>query len=100
MVVSGAVEGIVDEAVVMRLLERVGGEQGAVYGKAGKHNLLQDEPSQVLLELLFYASQPNSGLRTGLLTVGPPGASGLQVHRDPVLHSLDTGRAVSDVARG
>jgi hypothetical protein len=41
LVISGAVEGIVDEAVVTRLVAHVGGEQGTIYGKAGKHNLLE-----------------------------------------------------------
>lgn len=41
MIVSSAVEGIIDEALVARLISHVGGEQGAVYGKAGKSRLLE-----------------------------------------------------------
>lgn len=44
MIVSSAVEGIVDEAVVSRLIGHVGGEPGTVYGKAGKQNLLMRLP--------------------------------------------------------
>ena len=40
MVISSAVEGIVDEAIIRRLIDHVSGEQGAVYGKAGKRPLL------------------------------------------------------------
>lgn len=36
VIVSAAVEGLVDEAVVQRLLHHAGGELGAVYGKNGK----------------------------------------------------------------
>ena len=43
-VISIAVEGIVDEAVVRRLLEHVGAELGRVYGKNGKQNLLKQLP--------------------------------------------------------
>lgn len=38
--VSGAVEGIVDEAVLRRLCEHVGGSLGTVHVKGGKHRLL------------------------------------------------------------
>ena len=37
--VSAAVEGLVDEAVVQRLIRHVGGVPGAVYGKEGKELL-------------------------------------------------------------
>lgn len=40
-VVLAAVEGIVDEAVVRRLLDGVGGTLGDVYGKQGKSHLRQ-----------------------------------------------------------
>lgn len=40
MVISSAVEGIVDEAIIGRLIDHVGGERGTVYGKAGKQSLL------------------------------------------------------------
>ena len=43
-VISIAVEGIVDEAVVRRLLEHVGAKLGRVYGKNGKQNLLKQLP--------------------------------------------------------
>ncbi len=36
VLISAAVEGIVDEAVVEKLIRRAGGEPGSVYGKAGK----------------------------------------------------------------
>jgi hypothetical protein len=39
VVVSAAVEGIVDEAVVRRLIEHVGARVGGVYGKNGKAHL-------------------------------------------------------------
>jgi hypothetical protein len=39
--VTAAVEGIVDEAVVRRLLEHVGAKLGRVYGKNGKQSLLK-----------------------------------------------------------
>lgn len=37
--VSAAVEGLVDEAVVRRLIEQAGGVPGSVYGKNGKQGL-------------------------------------------------------------
>ena len=40
-VISGAVEGIVDEAVFRRLLKAVRAEPGTVYGKNGKQQLLE-----------------------------------------------------------
>lgn len=39
--VPAAVEGIVDEAVIRRLIEHAGGTVGAVYGKKGKPHLRQ-----------------------------------------------------------
>lgn len=39
--ISGAVEGLLDEAVLRRLVQHVGAVSGTVYGKAGKHRLLQ-----------------------------------------------------------
>jgi hypothetical protein len=39
--ISGAVEGIVDEAVLRRLVELVGARLSAVYGKRGKQHLQQ-----------------------------------------------------------
>lgn len=39
VVISGAVEGPVDEAVVRRLILDVGAEPGPIYGKNGKHHL-------------------------------------------------------------
>jgi len=41
VVVSSAVEGIVDEAVAVRLIAHAGGEPGSVYGKSGKARLLE-----------------------------------------------------------
>lgn len=38
-VISGAVEGIVDEAVLRRLVDEAGGRVGAIYGKNGKPHL-------------------------------------------------------------
>jgi hypothetical protein len=43
-VISGAVEGIVDEAVFRRLVRAVRAEAGPVHGKAGKQQLLQRLP--------------------------------------------------------
>ncbi len=43
-VISGAVEGIVDEAIFRRLVRAVRGEPGPVHGKSGKHQLLQRLP--------------------------------------------------------
>jgi hypothetical protein len=40
-VISGAVEGIVDEAVFCRLVRAAGGEPGPIYGKSGKHALVR-----------------------------------------------------------
>src|SRR5688500_16475461 len=40
VVISGAVEGIVDDAVLRRLLRHVRAEPGSVYGRNGKHHLL------------------------------------------------------------
>jgi hypothetical protein len=40
-VVSGAVEGLADEAVLRRLIVEAGGEVGPIYGKAGKAHLLK-----------------------------------------------------------
>lgn len=41
MVISAAVEGLVDETVVGRLVVAAGADLGRVYGKNGKQNLLQ-----------------------------------------------------------
>ncbi|MCL6508155.1 MAG: hypothetical protein K6T59_14155, partial [Bryobacteraceae bacterium] len=41
MTISAAVEGIVDEAVVRRLIAFTGGHPGPVYGKNGKGALRQ-----------------------------------------------------------
>lgn len=41
VVISGAVEGIVDEAVLRRLVQHVQGTLGAVHGKNGKKHLRQ-----------------------------------------------------------
>lgn len=41
IVISSAVEGVVDEAVVKRLIVEVGGEIGPIYGKRGKSHLRQ-----------------------------------------------------------
>jgi hypothetical protein len=41
LVVSGAVEGVVDEAVLRRLIELTGARLGPVYGKNGKKHLQQ-----------------------------------------------------------
>jgi hypothetical protein len=41
IVISSAVEGIVDEAVVKRLIVEAGGEIGSIYGKRGKSLLKQ-----------------------------------------------------------
>jgi hypothetical protein len=41
VIVTGAVEGDVDEAVLRRVLEHVGLSLGAVHGRAGKQKLLQ-----------------------------------------------------------
>ena len=41
IVISSAVEGLVDEAVVKRLILEVGGEIGPIYGKRGKSLLRQ-----------------------------------------------------------
>lgn len=43
-VISGAVEGIVDEAVFRRMVRSVRGEPGPVYGKSGKRPLLDRLP--------------------------------------------------------
>jgi hypothetical protein len=42
VVISTAVEGIVDEAVMRRLIGHVGAKLGPVYGKSGKPKLLQN----------------------------------------------------------
>jgi hypothetical protein len=42
IIISAAVEGIVDEAVVRRLIEHVGAMLGPVYGKGGKPQLLKN----------------------------------------------------------
>ena len=41
IIISSAVEGIVDEAVVKRLIVEAGGEIGSIYGKRGKSLLKQ-----------------------------------------------------------
>lgn len=41
VMIAAAVEGIVDEAVVRRLIEHVGARPGPVYGKSGKLKLLK-----------------------------------------------------------
>jgi hypothetical protein len=41
VVISGAVEGIVDEAVLRRLVQHMGAKPGSVYGKNGKTHLQQ-----------------------------------------------------------
>ncbi len=42
--VAAAIEGLVDEAVVHKLIEHVGGVPGPVYGKHGKSALLKSMP--------------------------------------------------------
>lgn len=44
LVISGAVEGIVDEAVFRRIVRAARAEPGVVYGKNGKQQLLQRLP--------------------------------------------------------
>jgi hypothetical protein len=39
--ISGAMEGLVDEAVVKRLIVHIGATAAPVYGKCGKQALLQ-----------------------------------------------------------
>lgn len=41
VLVSGAVEGLLDEAVLKRLIAHVGGRPGPIYGKSGKAQLLR-----------------------------------------------------------
>ncbi len=41
MEISAVVEGIIDEAVIRRLVVHLGGELGTVYGKSGKAKVLQ-----------------------------------------------------------
>lgn len=41
VMISGAVEGLVDEVVLRRLVERAGGVLSPVYGKSGKSRLRQ-----------------------------------------------------------
>ena len=41
VVICGAVEGMVDEAVLRRLVEEIGAMEGPVYGKNGKLFLLR-----------------------------------------------------------
>jgi hypothetical protein len=41
LVVSGAVEGLTDEAVLRRLIIEAGGQVGPIYGKVGKAHLLK-----------------------------------------------------------
>lgn len=41
MLISSAVEGVTDEAVVARVITLAGGEVGPVYGKSGKSQLLE-----------------------------------------------------------
>lgn len=45
LIVSGAVEGPVDEAVLRRLLHEAGIAAGTIYGKTGKSRLLQQLPA-------------------------------------------------------
>jgi hypothetical protein len=40
IVISAAVEGVIDEAIVRRLIEHVGARAGSVYGRNGKAKLL------------------------------------------------------------
>jgi hypothetical protein len=41
VIISAAVEGVTDEAVVRRLIDHVGAEPGPVYGRKGKSHLRQ-----------------------------------------------------------
>jgi len=41
LTISGAVEGVVDEVVLRRMMELVGARLSAVYGKKGKQHLQQ-----------------------------------------------------------
>jgi hypothetical protein len=41
IIISSAVEGVVDEAVVKRLIVEAGGEIDPIYGKRGKSHLRQ-----------------------------------------------------------
>jgi hypothetical protein len=68
IIISSAVEGIVDEAVVKRLIVEVGGEIGSVYGKRGKsllkqringyNNAAHHQPWVVLVDLNHEADCP------------------------------------------
>lgn len=44
MIISGAVEGLTDEAVLKRLVEHVGAELGALHGRKGKFYLTEKLP--------------------------------------------------------
>ena len=68
IIISSAVEGIVDEAVVKRLIVEAGGEIGSIYGKRGKpllkqringyNNAAHHHPWVVLVDLNHEADCP------------------------------------------
>jgi hypothetical protein len=41
VVIAGAVEGLIDEAVMRCLVRHIGAETGPIHGRNGKHHLLQ-----------------------------------------------------------
>ena len=51
VVISGAVEGLVDEAVLRVLIRHVGASAGPVYGKHGKDYLLKNLFLNIVKEL-------------------------------------------------
>lgn len=52
------------------------------------HNAKEAE----LLTILLLATRPKSGIRSGLETLGPPGATEAEVKRNPTVYSLATGK--------
>jgi hypothetical protein len=62
--------------------------------------IARNQKEAELLALLLGASRPGSGIRSGLVTLGPPGSSEAQVKRNPTLYSLQTGRPTHVPGRG
>lgn len=59
-----------------------------------KLGIAQNDREAKLLNTLLLMSIPNSGIDSGLVTVGPPGATETQVKKNPQIYSLYTGTVV------
>ena len=90
--ISAAVEGIVDEAVVRKLIAHVGATPGPVYGKQGKSFLRQRIAGQSAGQLdgqLVGFHVGDAGLAVAEMLFDPLPALGGQIVRDKIQEKLD-----------